>query len=112
MPVLFLTMSFHQPKVALDEKTGTATCRIVDLHSRCRIEDTGHEDCDFSRGIKFTSTLALALSKLSQEVLVGSAKNIRLHVVKSQPVATQNLDQSRQTRLVHDGLSGSCGVEV
>ena len=98
--------------MALDQKPCRAAAGIVDLHARLRFQDASYEDCDFPRRVKLPGCLSLALGEFSQQVLVGPAEYVRLHVLQAKPVAAQGLDQGGKAPLIHDGLTGSGFVEV
>ena len=71
-----------------------------------------HEDADLARRVELAGALALAFGELAQQVLVGPAEDVRLHVLQAQPVLVEDLDQRGKLLVVEHPLPGGGGVEV
>ena len=73
-----------------------------------------HEHRHLARRVELAGALPLALGELPQQVLVGPAEDVGLHVVEAETIVgvVQDLNQSRESPVVDDPLPGSRGVEV
>jgi hypothetical protein len=98
--------------MALDEQTARSATRIVDLHAWLRVQDMSHEDRHLPQRMTFASALPLAFCKLAEEVLISTTEQVRLHIVQSQPVAAQNLDECGKRLMIQNALTSSSSVET
>ena len=113
-PVRPLALGLQQPQVALDEQPARAAAGVVDRHARLGVQHPGHEHGHLSGRVELPGALALPLGELPQQVLVGSAQDVGLHVVEAEAVlgVVEDLHQGAEPLVVHDPLPGGRGVEV
>ena len=100
--------------MALDEQARRTAARVIDGHAGLGVEDDRHEHGHLARRVELARALALAFGKLPQQVLVGPAEDVRLHVVEAETIigVVQDLDQSGESPVIDDPLPGGGGVEV
>ena len=67
----------------------------------------GHEETDLGRGEVLARALAGTLGEFAQQVLVGAAQEVGLHVSEAQPVAGigEGLDDGGEARRVKVALA-------
>src|SRR5437879_5811297 len=84
------------------------------IFARAGPHDVRHQDADFGRGEELARALARALSELAQQIFVGAAEEIGLHIGKPQAIAWigKRLDNKAQLRRVDIALAVALGGEV
>lgn len=55
---------------------------------------------------------SMAFGKLPQQVLVGSTENVRLDIIETKAILSEDLGQSDETVVADEALPGSGRVEV
>jgi hypothetical protein len=103
---------FDQAQVRLDQEASRAAARIVDRLPGRGVEDARHERGHLRRREELARRGTRALRELAQQVLVGAAEEVWLHVVEAEAVLIEDADQRRQPVVVEDALAGGGGVEV
>ena len=74
-------------ELELDEQPGRAAGVVVARLAGPGAHDVGHEETDLGRGEELARALAGALRELAQQVLVGAAQEVGLHVGQAEAVA-------------------------
>ena len=72
--------------MALDQQSRRTAARVIDGHARLGVEDDRHEDGHLAGSVELARALALVLGELPQQVLVGPADHVGLHVVQAESV--------------------------
>ena len=83
---LSLARIFDQPQVGLDEQARRAAVGVIDAQAGLGIEDHRHEHRHLRRRQELAGAAALAFGKLAQQIFVGLAEDVLLHVLQSEPV--------------------------
>ncbi len=96
----------------LDEQTSRAAGRVVDGGVGLGVEQVCHQPADLFGRVELTRRLALPLGKLPQQVLVGSAEDVRLGVLQPQPVAADDLNEGRKPVVIEGTLAALSLVVV
>ena len=81
-------------------------------HARFGIENASHDEADLFGRVKLPCARDAALGKLANEIFVAPSDNIRLHVVQSQPLLADTLNQIAQTVIGEVPLPVRSGVEI
>ena len=107
-------IEFAGHELKLHEQTRRAAGVVVAFLARPRAHDVRHQETDLGRREEFTGALARAFGKLPQQVFVGAAEEIRLHVGEAEPVARigEGLDDGAQLGRVDVALAVALGGEV
>ena len=79
-----------------------------------RAQEVGHQEADLGGGKKLAGTLAGAFRKLAQQVFVGAAQEVGLHVGEAEAVAGvgKGLDDGGKLGRVDVALAVAFGGEV
>ena len=101
-------------ELQLHQQARRAAGVVVALLARARAHDVRHQEADLGRGEELTRALARAFRELAQQVLVGAAEEVGLHVGQAQPIARigEGLDDTAQLRRVDVALAVPLGGEV
>ena len=101
-------------QLELDEQPGGATGKVVAGLAGPGPHYVGHQEADLGGGEELARTLAGALRELAQQVLVGAAQKVRLHVGEAEPVARvgEGLDDGSEAGRVEVALAVALGGEV
>ena len=87
---------------------------VVALLARPWAHDMRHQEADLGRREELARALARAFGEFAQEVLIGAAQEVRLHVGKPQAIAGigEGLDDDAQLRRIDVALAIPLGGEV
>ena len=90
-------VEFAGDKLELHQQARRAAGVVVAVLAGPRPHDVRHEEADLGRREEFAGALARAFRELPQQVFVGAAEEIRLHVGKAEAVAGigEGLDDAR-----------------
>ena len=111
-PLPFTPNLLDQPQVGLDEQPRRAAVGVIDALAGLGIEDNRHEQRHLRRRQELAGAAALAFGKLAQEIFVGLAEDVLLHVLQPEPVLVEDLDERGEAVVVEHPLAGGRGVEV
>ena len=111
-PVAFHAELLDQPQVGFDEQPRRAAVGVIDALAGLGIEDNRHEQRHLRRRQELAGAAALAFGKLAQEVFVGLAQDVLLHVLQSETVLVEDLDERGKAVVIEHPLAGGGGVEV
>ena len=98
-------------QLRLDAQAKGAGGRVVEIVTRLRVEDVANQMAHVG-GREELAGAAAPLGKLADEVLVGAAQEVGLHVVEAQALFAEDVDQARQGVVVEQALVALGGVEV
>ena len=100
--------------MALDQQSRRSAARVINGHARLGVEDNRHEHGHLAGCVELARALALALGELPQQVLVGPADDVGLHVVEAESIigVVQDLHQRSEPPVIDDPLPGRRDVEV
>ena len=98
-------------QLCLDAQAKGAGGRVVEVVTRLRVENVADQMAHVG-GREELAGAAAPLGKLADEVLIGAAQQVGLHVVEAQPLLAHDVDQARQDVVVQQALVALTGVEV
>ena len=101
-------------ELQLDEQARRAAGIVVAVLAGLRAHDVRHQEADLGRREELAGALARAFGELPQQVLVGAAEEIGLHVGEAEAVARigEGLDDAAQLGRVDVALAVALGGEV
>ncbi len=103
---------FLQNQLALDEQSGGAAARIVDIHARSRVHDASDNETNFRRRVKLSRALAAAFGELADQVFVAAPDDVWLHVGEAERLGTNRLDEITQPVIIYIALAVRRSIEV
>ena len=113
--VLFLAFGTHplvECNLALDEQAAAAAAGVVHFLSWRALQHTGHDLAHFAGGVKLSGALSAAFGKLADQVFIALADNVGLHIMQSQPLGADGLDEGAQAVVGQVALSVGRRIEV
>ena len=81
-------------------------------HTGLGIHDLRHDHADFPGRVEFPGGLARAFGEFADQVFVAAADDVRLHIVQTQPLLGDFLDQAGKAVVGDVALAVGGGVEV
>ena len=107
-------IEFARDELQLDQQPGRAAGVVVAVLARPRAHDVRHEEADLGRREELARALARAFGEFPEQVFVGAAEEVGLHVGEAEPVARvgEGLDDTAQLGRVDVPLAVALGGEV
>ena len=96
------------------EQPGRAAGVVVAVLARSWAHDVGHEEADFGGREELARALAGAFRELAEQVLIGAAQEVGLHVGEAEPVSRigERLHHGGEPGRVDVALAVALGCEV
>ena len=107
-------VEFAGDELELDEQASRAAGVVVAILTGPRAHDMRHEEADLSGGEELARALAGTFGELTQQILVGAAEEIGLHVGEAEPIARvgKGLDDGGEFGRVDVALAIALGGEI